>query len=82
MNIDEKMSKLNEYNCDRFIEYQEGYYDGKKVGVRLGLNAIRPLLLKYYHELPTTLGYTEQLIDNCIQEVMDNVHNVISWEKT
>ena len=71
MNLDDKMKKLNEYNSEEFCAYQDGYYDGQKSGINIGMTRLKELLIENYHELPTTLGYTEQLIDFCIQSVME-----------
>ena len=71
MNLDDKMKKLNEYNSEEFCAYQDGYHDGQKTGINIGMTRLKELLIQHYHELPTTLGYTEQLIDFCIQSVME-----------
>ena len=71
MNLDDKMKKLNKYNSEEFCAYQDGYYDGQKSGINVGMARLKELLIQHYHELPTTLGYTEQLIDFCIQSVME-----------
>lgn len=75
MDLEYKMKKLNEYSVDEFSAYQDGYRDGQKTGVNMGLMAIKDLLIENYHELPTTLGYTEQLIDLCIQTIMEKYHS-------
>lgn len=69
--IDEKSQTLNEYNEEQFTAYQRGYKDGQKSGMLTGVTALREMLLNRYHELPTTLGYTEQIIDFCIDAILN-----------
>lgn len=75
INIEQKMQELNKYNSEEFCAYQDGYYDGQLSGVKIGMLALREILIEKYHELPTTLAYTEQLIDFGIDAVIKQFEN-------
>lgn len=69
--VNAAIANLHEhYNADEFAAYQDGYEAGKKAGTFESLKEMKDLILQHIHELPTTLGYTEQIIDACIQAIV------------
>ncbi len=58
---------------DRAIEYNKGFDYGFKTGYNKAIDDFAEKVIQRYHELPTTLGYTEEIVKEIAEQLKEGV---------
>ena len=60
---------------DRTIECNKGFDYGFKTGYNKSIYDFAEKVIQRYHELPTTLGYTEEIVKEIAEQLKEGVEN-------